>query len=741
MPGLSNFQVDINGLMALHAMGHFADMEARARRLLAAQPASAILNELLGIALSAQQRHAEAIEPLQRAVTSNADDAQFWENLALCQHQLGKSAEAETSLRKSLALRPHSVEALNALGRVLRSLERRSEAQRLFEQALALRPNDGPTHAGLAKMLSEQDNFAEAAIHFRSAIASNPDVPEFHYELGLILMRQGFWREAETHLRRCVALDRKNFDAYAYLAQTLIFQLRRAEAGATAEAALRSLGDLETNVSATNVALLDIVADALSVAGHYGDALQVYKAAYAYEPSPARAIAAIAIARNLCDWQFSAQLEADACRQVREDPTSLNAAPGPLMMMASATAVDQLAVARNYSRQFAAAAAVVRRDNASAASPHKRIRVGYVSNDFSTHATSRLIVGVVEAHDRTRFETVAYDYSPPSASDIRRRLETAFDRMVPIHELPYNVAAQRIADDQCDIVVDLKGWTTASRSPILAGRPGTLQVQWLGFPGSLGAPWIDYIVADRIVIPPGEEASCDEKVIRLPDTYQPNDDKRQIADTGARCTYGLPDNAFAFCSFNQAYKITPDVFDTWMKLLRMVDGSVLWLLDMAPEAADALRRRAVHSGIAAERIVYAPRLTHEAHLARIACADLALDCLPVGSHTTASDALWAGVPLIALKGNTFVSRVSASIVTAAGLAELVTTSLGEYFELALKLATDGERLAQLRGRVGACRHRSALFDTRRFTRHLETAFVAAWERHAAGLPPDHISVS
>jgi predicted O-linked N-acetylglucosamine transferase (SPINDLY family) len=268
-----------------------------------------------------------------------------------------------------------------------------------------------------------------------------------------------------------------------------------------------------------------------------------------------------------------------------------------------------------------------------------------------------------------------------------------------------------------------------------------VQVQWLGYPGTMGASWIDYVIADRILIPPGHELHFSEKVIRLPDTYQPSDDKRPIGEPRTRTDHGLPDDAFVFCSFNQVFKITPEVFSVWMELLKAVDHSVLWFLTPAQAASEALLREAANRGVNPARIVFAPRLPIPEHAARLVHADLALDCFPYGSHTTASDVLRAGVPLVALAGETFASRVSASILTAAGLPELTTTSLDDYRELALMIATDRERLALLKSRVrNECRA-SALFDTQRFTRNLEKAYLAAWNRYESGQPPDHIDVS
>jgi predicted O-linked N-acetylglucosamine transferase (SPINDLY family) len=408
------------------------------------------------------------------------------------------------------------------------------------------------------------------------------------------------------------------------------------------------------------------------------------------------------------------------------------------LFLAGASASQQLAAARRSAQRIASASPSSVGANAPRMSKRERLRIGYFSGDFYSHPVPHLMVGVIEQHDRARFEVVGYDFSPPAADDYRRRFEAAFDRLVPITGMSDSEAAELIARDEIDVLIDLAGWTKRSRPAVLAARPAPVQMQWLGFPGTLGAPWIDYIVADRVLIGPQDEPHFSEKIVRLPHTYQANDDKRTAAMTQNRSVYGLPEEAIVFCSFNAAFKLTPEVFDCWLRLLQAVDRSVFWLLQPEGIAVRALVAKAASRGIDPARLIFAPMVEPAEHLARLACADLALDCFPYGSHTTASDTLWAGVPLVALAGDTFASRVSASILTAAGLPELITASLADYYNLALRLAGDRDALAGLRARVRALRTSGPLFNTGQFTRDLERALVATWERHCAGLTPAHI---
>jgi protein O-GlcNAc transferase len=732
-PGPAN---PIQELMALHARGRFAEMETRARAAIKTASGSAILHEMLGIALCAQRRFEEALGSLRKAVVRQPQDAQFHENLALCQRQLKQYEAAAESLKTSLQLRPASVETLAALGSVLRSLRRTEEAEVVLRQALALAPRHVQTLCILGNVLCNLGNHVEAETCYRTAIALGPENPVPLANLGNVLVSMG----------------------------------RHAEACDTAERALTALGTINPGAAPEACELAMIAANVLAGADQHAAAVQIYLQTSRARKSLADALSLYSTMRQVCAWEITAETDAQ-CRNRRFSQDELDAiSPFASTMMATMTASQQLDVARNYSRRFGPpplcpgtagvppallpprdSRAGQRGDGQDARGPEgregarprparDRIRVGYISGDLREHAVSRLALPVFENHDRARFEVLAYDYSPPTQDDLRSRVESAFDHMVSLHGLSDAAAAQRIAADSCDVVVDGTGWTQRTRSQILRFRPAPVQVQWLGYPGTLGAPWCDYIVADKVLIRPGEEQFYAEKVIRMPVTYQPNGARDLGHDRGTRAEHGLPDEALVFCSFNQAYKITADVFDTWMQLLTQVAPSVLWLPGFPKEVREALRRNAESRGVSGKRLVFAPFVAeHEQHLARLTHADLALDCFPYGSHTTGSDALWAGVPLIGLAGDTFASRVSASILTAAGLADLVTTSLADYHALALRDASDRQLLAALKARVAGCRS-SPLFDSKRFVRDLEKAYAAVVERSRAGLAPDHIAV-
>jgi protein O-GlcNAc transferase len=372
---------------------------------------------------------------------------------------------------------------------------------------------------------------------------------------------------------------------------------------------------------------------------------------------------------------------------------------------------------------------------------HKRIRIAFLSADFHAHATATLMAGVFEAHDRSRFETFAISLGPDDASPMRRRLVDAFEHFLCIAQKNDADIAKLLREKEVDMVIDLKGFTDGCRPAILGQRPAPLQINYLGFPATMGAPYMDYIIADPIVIPVERQIHYSEKVAYLPHSYQPNDRTRRVAATvPSRAESGLPQTGFVFCCFNSSYKITPEMFDVWMRLLGQVEPSVLWLLEDSPLVQRNLKREAAARGVDGERLVFAPRMDPPDHLARHVLADLFLDTRPYNAHTTASDALWMGLPLVTCPGHTFASRVAASLLHAIGMPELVTSSLGEYEELACALARDFARLADIKSKLARNRETSPLFDVAQFTRHLESAYTTMWDRQQRGESPASFAV-
>ncbi len=372
---------------------------------------------------------------------------------------------------------------------------------------------------------------------------------------------------------------------------------------------------------------------------------------------------------------------------------------------------------------------------------HDRIRIAYLSADFYGHATAFLMANLFETHDKARFEISAWSFGPAVDDEMRTRLRKSFEHFHEIGTISDADVAAMLRAQEIDIAVDLKGYTLNSRTAIFSHRAAPIQVNYLGFPGTMGADYMDYIVGDPVVTPPEHDAFYSEKIVRLPDTYQINDSTRAISErTPTRAEAHLPESGFVFCCFNNNYKITPDVFDVWMRLLNRVEGSVLWLIEDNVAAAQNLRLEAESRGVRAQRLVFVERLPLAEHLARHRLADLFLDTLPYNAHTTASDALWAGLPVLTCMGNIFPGRVAASLLKAVGLPELITENLSDYEALALKLATVPASLAELKSRLARNRLTHPLFDTDRFRRHIEAAYVTIYEYYQRGELPQSFSV-
>jgi predicted O-linked N-acetylglucosamine transferase (SPINDLY family) len=373
---------------------------------------------------------------------------------------------------------------------------------------------------------------------------------------------------------------------------------------------------------------------------------------------------------------------------------------------------------------------------------HDRIRIAYVSADLRQHPVSFLIAGMLECHDKSRFDVTGISLGPDESSEIRQRLKSAFEHFIDAETFGDEHIAKLVRSAEVDILVDLMGFTTDSRTGIFARRPAPIQINYLGFPGTMGAKYIDYILADRVVIPEEARECYSENAVYLPDSFMANDSKRKVsARLPRRSDCNLPETGFVFCSFNNGHKIVPETFNIWMSLLRQLDNGVLWLSNTNETAIRNLRREAQNRGVDPSRLVFAERVAlNEDHLARHKLADLFLDTLPYNAHTSASDALWAGLPVLTCLGQTFAGRVAASLLNAIDLPELITTTPEAYEQMAIDLATHPDKLAIIKRKLAGNRLAAPLFNTRLYTRHIEAAYTAMYERHQAGLPPDHIIV-
>ncbi|WP_188259651.1 tetratricopeptide repeat protein [Azospirillum tabaci] len=625
---------------------------------------------------------------------------------------------------------PEEAVARSAYGEALRRQGRAAEAEAHHRAALCWLPDFGGNHFNLGLTLQALGRSAEAADAYGEAARLMPRFAPAPCNQGVLLRVLGHREAAETALRRAVSLDPTLVPGWLNLGAAI------QESGLADAAA-----DCYRNALALRPDLAEAHANlglVMKEAGRLADSLPAFERALALGLSDPGGVLAQLVQqmRHLCRWDGLAERSAQLTALVRGGATRqvhpwifLGEGAGP---------ATELACASRYAdwRTRGIAAMPVRRDAVS----RGRLRVGYLSADYHEHATAALIAELIERHDRSRVEVAGYSYGPDDGGPMRRRLSAAFDRFVDLSTRSHADAAARIRNDGVDILVDLKGFTQHARPEIAAHRPAPVQAQWLGYPGTMGAGCIDYVIGDPLVTPLDHQPFYAERIVQLPLCYQPNDRSRPIGPTPSRAACGLPERGVVFCCFNAAYKITPDLFDRWCGLLRAVPDSALWLLDSHPEASANLRREAARRGVAEGRLVFAPRRPPAEHLARYRLADLFLDTTPVGAHTTASDALWAGLPVLTVPGEGFASRVGASLLRAAGLPELAVRSLDDYEAAALRLAGDPDGLARLKTRLAAERDGAPLFDTDRFARALERAYATMWDIHAAGKPPRAFAV-
>jgi predicted O-linked N-acetylglucosamine transferase (SPINDLY family) len=719
--------------LEFHRQGRLAEAEQLYRLILRTQPHQFDALRLLGGIKLRQGAFPEAAHLLRAGLRINPHSAEAHANLGLALSRTGRGREALVSYDLALALDPASVETLNGRGVVLYGLHEFVEALASFDQALALDPGSADAwynrgNALLARALLEPLQATmlldEALAAYNRAVAIRPDYPEAWNNRGTMLRGQNRFEEALASFDKAIALAPAYAEAHNNRGYLLRDLKRFDEAVAAFDAALA----IRPHYAETLFHRATTLRDAL----RFGEAIATLESLLRVRPDFPFAAGQLLFWRlSACDWSLVAAQWPSLLADVRADkPVSF-----PFTLLMSDSPDDQRRAAATYARDKCPASATPLWHGER--HRHDRIRIAYLSADFREHPVCHLMAGLFEAHDHSQFETIAVSFGPDRASPMRARVMGAFDRFIDVRDRNDGDVAKLLYDLEVDIAVDLMGYTLDSRTGVLACRPAPVQVNYLGFAGTMAASYIDYIVADRVVIPETHRRNYSEQVVYLPDCFMATDDKRQIAEhTPSRSEVGLAENAFVFCSFNNSYKVTPQIFDIWMRLLRKVEGSVLWLSNAPDRAVSNLRREAQARGVGPERLVFAARTKHQQdHLARLRLADLFVDSLPYNAHTTASDALWAGLPLVTCLGSTFAGRVAGSLLMAIGLEELATQSLADYEAVALQLARDPGALAEVKARLVRNRTSHPLFDTKRFCRNLEAAYMGMWERHQRGEGP------
>jgi predicted O-linked N-acetylglucosamine transferase (SPINDLY family) len=682
-----------------------------------------------GITLSELRRFDDAITSYDRVIAVKPDHVETLINRAIVLHELMRWDDALATFDKAINLNPNQAEAFNCRGNTLRKLERFDEAVASYDRAIAIEPHYAEAFSNRGDALLRQRRLAEALASCERAIALKPNYAEGYINLGIALMETGRFDEALISYSK--AIERKPSDPHAFYNQGIVLErLQLFEAAvASYDEAIARKPDYADAFHNRGISLGKLM--------RLDEARASYVRAIALNPEHKNAFSDLADCElKLCDWTRREELLAELRCRVTAGRSCIN--PFTLMGYSDDEAL-QLLCAKNFTQdRFGESPRLLSTD---AVWRNERIKVAYLSADFRHHAIGHLTAGLFERHNRARFEVIGVSFSPDDGSEIRTRLVTAFDQFLDVRTKSDDEVAQLLRDLQIDIAVDLNGHTEGGRLGILARRPAPIQVNYLGFPGTTGANFMDYIIADEVVLPFSQQPYYCEHIVHLPGCYQANDKWRAIAPRKpTRQELGLPSEGVVFCCLNNTWKITPPMFDVWTRLLRAVENSALWLMGGGEQAEGNLRQEAAIRGVDPARVVFAGQLPLRDHLARHCVADLFLDTLPYNAHTTASDALWSGLPVLTCRGKAFPGRVAASLLTTAGMPELITSTLEEYEALAFRVATSPALRRELREKLEKNRLQFPLFDTDRFCRQIETAYETMWERWQRGDPPHGFSV-
>lgn len=595
-----------------------------------------------------------------------------------------------------------------------------------LRRACGTHPEDEDAWSALAAECFGQGRMEEAETALREGIAAMPRSGQLHFNLARLLRGSGRGLEAETAFEQACVLDPDDHEAWMQLGSLRYARFdHRAAAEAFQQAASLSGADRATALRLAGFALADGGQPELAVV-----ILEELASRSAGYESDLQVVSQLLFCRlEMCDWHDKGEL-VTRCRRHLADG-AIPAEPFTFLLLGEIGPEEQLALSRRFCEPLLQRKAPIARQ--AEAQVQRRLRIGYFGDIFREHATALLVTGMIERHDHGAFEIHAFSYGPDDDGDKRRRLVAACDGFHDLSALDGVQTAAYIRGQALDMLIDLNGWTGNTRSAALAWRPAPVQINWLGYPATLGSRQLaDYLIGDATVTPPEAAGFYAEALALMPHCYQPNDRSRSIGRIPSRSEAGLPASGMIFCCFNRFLKISEEVFDTWCGILDQVPGAVLWLLDGNARARERLLAYAGERGIALQRLVFAPPLAQADHLARLSLADLVLDTFPYGAHTTASDALWCGVPVLTRMGRTFSSRVAASLLRACGLDELITESPADYRERAVALARDPVRLAGLRAKLADNRLRTPLFDTDAFARDFEALLQRIWQDHCAG---------
>jgi len=702
-----------------------------------------------------QKRPQEAVRVLDPYCGKNPGNARAWFLLGVAHHQSGQPEAALPALERAIGIEPRLVQARSAKGAVLCDLGRQQEALQVYRKALHLAPEDAQLLVNLGVVQEQLGDAPGALERYDQALKFQPDFAAALLNRGALLIRLARPEQALANNRRLAESHPAWDDAQYNLGEVLLALGRWDEALAAYERALA--------ITPASAKTLFAKGLALAMLRRFDEAQHAFARAKSLDPATVaqclRAAAALAGGKasdltpqviyllkesqrmENCDWAGRDEYVADF-------ETLIESALGrPDELTERALLFRSLALPVRDKARLALAGSISTQIANTVRAEHPipfvhqcrgsgRLKIGYVSPDFRTHPTAFLTRSLYGLHDRTKFEVYGYSLHPGDGSELRRDIERGCDHFRELSTQSDREAAETIHADGIDVLIDLAGYTTLSRTEIFAASPAPVQVGYLGFPHSMGAAFMQYYIADSVVAPAGAECLFTESLVYMPDSYFIFNDRQKIQTCPfSRAEAGLPETGFVFCCFNNHYKIEPAVFDIWMRLLKRVPGSILWLYQGGAAAAKNLCREAELRGVAPGRLVFAPHVPNEMHIARYRLADLFLDTFVCNAHTTAIEALWAGLPVLTCPGRAMPSRVAASLLSAAGLGEMIANSPHQYEEDAYRLATQKGELARVRDKLDGQRATAPLFDTGRHVRNLESAYEAMWHRHETGRPP------
>ena len=716
-----------------------------------------------GVILQVLNRHQEALASYDKAILVQPGFALAYYSRGNVLKLLGQPEAAVTNYDRAIAINPRLAEAYYNRGNVLLELQQYEAAKKSYDMAISIRPESHEAYFNRANAHKALGEIDAALTDFNNAIYIHPGLPEAYFNRGNIFKSLGRLDEAVDSYDNAIRIKPDFADAHLNLGNVLQDMTRLnaaltcydraiairpdwAEAYNNRGVVLQGLQQSDAAIASYDRAI-NLKPDYTDAYYNRGNVLQglkqldaavaSFEQASSLKPDHDYLLGARLHAKmGLCDWSTYLE-DSEALRNGIAERRKLSEC-FPVLSIDGSPKLQRTAAEEWIANECPESDEL---DPIEKRTEKDKIRVGYYSADFRNHAVSHLLAGVLEHHNKDRFEVIAFSYVAASGDEVRQRIAAACDEFHEVQDKSDKEVALLSRQLGIDIAIDLGGLTKHSRTGIFALRAAPIQVNYLGYPGTVGAGYIDYLIADSTIIPEGKRANYAEQTVNLP-SYQPNDNKREIADRRfSRAELGLPEESVVFCSFNEAYKINPGVFDSWMRILKNVPGSVLWLRETNATASDNLRKEAAARGVDAGRLVFARQIPSMAeHLARHRAADLFLDTLPYNAHTSASDALWAGLPVLTRIGESFAGRVAASLLRAVGLPELITETQEQYEALAIELVLDPDRLRALREKLEQNRLSTQLFDTAGYTRNLEAAFDSMYQRYLSDLLPAHIQI-